>query len=513
MVSYGSMRHPRTAEEGYAELVRWARELSLLASCEELLSWDEDTYMPRAGVANRGDQLALLAGIHHERATDPRIGEVLGELEGSPLARDSTSPEAANVRELRRRYDRWTRRPRKLVEEIVRTIAFAEQEWGAAFLDGDHTRFEPWLQRIVDLKRSEAEALGREGPPYDALLEEFEPGARGDDLARLFAALEKDLLSLAGRIAGASRRPRAGILRREFPVERQRIFGEAIATALGFDFHRGRLDVTIHPFFARIGPGDCRIATRYSADNFRQGFFAIIHEVWHALYEQGLDPAHHGTPAGEAACLGMHESQARLWENVVAKGRPFWEHFFPLAREVFHETLHDVSLDEFHFAVNEAAPTFIRAQADEVTYNLHVIIRFGIERALIAGDIRARDVPAAWNEGYRRHLGITPSNDREGCLQDGHWSSGMFGYFPTYTLGDIFGAQLLARARAEVPDLDGGFSKGDFSGLLGWLREKVHRHGHRLPAAKLIEEATGEPPAHRHLVEMLERKYGGLYGL
>jgi carboxypeptidase Taq len=403
--------------------------------------------------------------------------------------------------------------PKKLVQEIVKAVAFAEQEWGAAFQDSEFSRFAPWLEKVVALKRREAEALGYEAEPYDALIQEFEPGARSADLERLFADLKRDLPPLLDRLRGAPRQPRAGILRRDFAVERQRVFGEAVATELGFDFQRGRLDVTIHPFFSPIGPGDVRIATFYSAGDFSRGFFATIHEVGHALYEQGLDPAHAGTPMGEASSLGLHEAQARLWEDLVGRGRPFWERFFPLAREIFHDTLHDVSLDEFHFAVNAVAPTFIRFQADQVTYNLHVLIRFEIERALIAGDLQARDVPAAWNEGYRRHLGIVPANDREGCLQDGHWGAGMFGYFPAYTLGDVWSAQLFAKACGELTDLDARIARGDFSSLLGWLRDRVHRHGSRWSAPRLVEEATGGVPSHRPLLSLLERKFEALYGI
>ncbi len=503
----------RTADDSYEELIRRAREISLLASCEELLSWDEETHMPSGGVENRGNQLALLAGIHHEKATHPRIGDLIREVEGSALVRDPLSPQAVNVREIRRQHDRKTRLPRALVEEIVRTTAFAQKEWSVAYQDDDFSRFEPWLEKIVTLKRAEADAVGWERSRYDALLEDYEPGAKSHDIAALFQALQRDLVPLSARIASAPRRPRTGILRRDFAIDRQRVFGEAVAAELGFDFHSGRLDITLHPFLARIGPGDIRIATRYSPDNFGQGFFAIIHEVGHALYEQGLDPKCHGTPMGEAASLGMHEGQSRLWENIVGRSRAFWEHFFPLAREIFHETLHDVSLDELHFAVNHVAPTFIRSQSDEVTYNLHVLLRFELERSLLAGDLKARDVPAAWNEGSKRLLGIVPPSARDGCLQDGHWSAGMIGYFPTYTIGNIFAAQLYAKAVADTGGFDAQFARGDFCGLLAWLRDKVHRHGHRYPAARLIEEATGSLPSPRPLVEWLLRKYGELYGI
>jgi carboxypeptidase Taq len=318
---------------------------------------------------------------------------------------------------------------------------------------------------------------------------------------------------LVGAITASGRRPRHELLRREYPVDRQQVFGQAAAAAIGFDFNAGRLDVTTHPFCSGIGPGDCRITTRWNLHDFGEGFFTILHEVGHGLYEQGLDTAHHGTPAGEVPSLAVHESQSRLWENLVGRSRAFWEHFFPRARQVFHAALMDVSLDAFHFAVNEVEPSLIRVRADEVTYNLHVLVRFELEEALVSGDLRPADVPAAWNESYRRHLGVVPANDAEGCLQDGHWASGQIGYFPTYTLGNLFAAQLFARAAEDVGDLGGQFARGDFTGLLGWLQARLYQEGGRYPAPRLIEHATGSPPDHHPLVHALRRKYGELYGI
>jgi carboxypeptidase Taq len=501
------------ARAAYDELIRRAREQTLLASCAELLGWDEETYMPRGGVGNRADQMALLAGLVHEQATDPRMAELLAVLEDAPAGDDPESPTAVNVRELRRTYNRLTRLPRLLVEDIVRTTSFAQQVWTEARQNADFAPVRPWLEKIVALKRREGEALDGQVSPYDALLDEYEPGARSQDLARLFAALRRDLLPLVAAIAGARRKPQVALLHRAYPIERQRVFGETVAAALGFDFQRGRLDTALHPFFSTIGPGDCRITTRYNLQNFSDAFFGILHELGHGLYEQGLDPAHHGTPMGEAVSLGMHEAQARLWENTVGRSRPFWEHFFPLARQVFHDTLADVSLDAFHFAINHVAPSLIRVQADEVTYNLHILVRFELEQALLSGDLPAADLPGAWQEAYRYYLGITPANDAEGCLQDGHWAAGLVGYFPTYTLGNLFAAQLFARASEELGDLNAQMAGGDFSGLLGWLRDKVYGQGHRYPAAQLIEHVTGSPLEHRPLVQALEAKYGELYGI
>jgi carboxypeptidase Taq len=502
----------RRSQAAYAELIRLTREESLLESCAALLAWDELTYMPRGGVENRGDQMAFLAGLQHDRATDPRIGELLDIVEGSSLVRDPQSPTAVNVREIRRLFDRTIRLPRSLVAEMARVTSLAQQKWLEAIEDDKFAHFRPWLEKVVTLKRREAECLGHESA-YDALLDEYEPGASHKELAVLFDSLRQELVPLAAAVTHAKRQPNTTILHRNFPLEKQRLFGEEVAAAVGFDFHRGRLDATPHPFFSTVGPGDCRITTRYSPQDFSDGFFGILHEVGHGLYEQGLDPEHYGTPMGDASSLGIHESQSRLWENLVGRSLPFWKHFYPRARKMFPEALQDVPLDEFYFAINAVESSCNRVRADQVTYNLHILIRFELEQALVTGDLQAGDLPDAWNEAYRHYLGVTPKSDAEGCLQDSHWSGGLFGYFPTYTLGNLFAAQLFARASVELGDLQESFSQGDYAGLLGWLREKVHRHGQRFSAAALVEHATGSPPDHRPLVTMLRRKYGELYGL
>jgi carboxypeptidase Taq len=501
------------SQAAYDELITKSREESLLGSCTSLLGWDEQTHMPRGGVEHRGNQMALLAGLHHEKATDPRIGELLETLEVSGELGEPKSVAAVNVREIRRMYNRLTRLPRSLVEQIARTTSLAQQEWIDARQASDYARFRPWLEQIVTLKRQEAEFLEPEGDLYDALLDEHEPGAKTQEITSVFDALQRELAPLVEAISNSPIRPDVSILHREYPLDRQRVFGEAVAAAVGFDFECGRLDPTAHPFCTKIGPGDCRITTRFSLHDFSESFFGILHEVGHGLYEQGLDRAHYGTPMGDAVSLGVHESQSRLWENAVGRSRSFWTHAFPLAQRIFHEALHDVSLDAFHFAVNEVEPGNNRVRADEVTYNLHILARFELEQALLNGDLKAYELPGAWDEKYRRYLGVTPKDDAEGCLQDIHWSAGLFGYFPTYTLGNLFAAQLFAKACADLGDLNEPFARGDFAGLLGWLREKVHRQGHRYPSALLIAHATGAPPDHRPLVNALRSKYGKLYQL
>ncbi len=499
--------------ESYDELIRRSRERGVLASCASLLGWDEQTYMPRGGGAHRGQQLALLAGLQHERATDPAIGGLLGEVETSAVVAEPESIESANIRELRRSFDRQTKLPRTLVEELARATSRGQQEWVVAKREKDYAKFRPALEAIVKLKREEARCLSTGGELYNALLDEYEPGANCQDLAALFDALRPELVSLVGKIEGSGRRADKSILQRDFPVDRQRLFGETAATALGFDFERGRLDTTEHPFCTGIGPGDTRITTRFDARNFSDSFFGILHEVGHGLYDQGLDPAHHGTPMGEAVSLGIHESQSRLWENIVGRGRPFWDYWYPLARRVFRESLAAVPFDDFNLAINEVEPSLIRVRADEATYNLHVLIRFELERALIDGSLPLGDLPTVWNEKYRHYLGVVPRHDSEGCLQDIHWGAGLLGYFPTYTLGNVYAAQFHAQAVSDLGDLSGAFSRGDFTPLLGWLREKIHKHGQRYRATDLVRRVTGSAPDHRPLVRALREKYEALYNV
>ena len=501
------------ADQAYAELMRRVREETLLTSIEALLEWDEETYMPPGGVENRSEQLALVAGLLHERGTDPRFGELLNAVEGSDMLADPAAPPAVNVRALRREYDRYVRMPRALVEDVARTTALAQQAWASARAAADFQRFRPFLERIVELKRSEAECVGYAEDPYDALLEDYEPGLRSTVIARLFDALRRELVPLAGRIGGAKRQPDPSVLRRHFPRDRQRRFGETVAAAAGFEFGRGRLDLGVHPFCSGIGPGDCRISVRFDDRDFAGGLFTILHEVGHGLYEQGLDPAHYATPMGETPSVGIDEAQARFWENRVGRDRGFWDHFYPRARELFPESLGDVPLDEFHFAVNRVVPSLIRVHADEVTYNLHVMIRFDLERALLSGAIGVADLPEAWREAYRQTLGVTPRGDGDGCLQDGHWADGLIGYFPTYTLGDVFAAQLYARAEAELGVLGEQFGRGEFKELVRWLGRRVYQQGGRYPSARLIEVVTGSPPDHRPLIRILKAKYEELYAL
>jgi carboxypeptidase Taq len=504
---------PTAADNAYADLIRRVKDAGVLASCASVLDWDEQTYMPRQGSAYRAEQMALLARLGHEMLTAPEIGQRLAEVEGSDVVRDLDSVPAANVREIRRHYDRAVKLPKELVEELARVTTRAKMAWVDARKAKDFGQFRPWLERIVQLKREQAAAIGFSGVPYDALLDEYEPGATTAEITRTFAALRADLVPLVAAIVGSGKASKRDLLQREYPVDRQEIFGQAAAAAIGFDFSSGRLDRTAHPFCSGLGPGDCRLTTRYNERHFNESFFGVLHEAGHGIYEQGLDPEHFGTPAGSAASLGIHESQSRLWENQVGRGRPFWEHFFPRARQVFFDALSDVALDDFLFAVNDVRPSFIRVEADEATYNMHIILRFELEQALVAGDLKPADVPGAWNEKFRQSFQLTPPDDALGCLQDIHWSMGGIGYFPTYTLGNLYAAQFMEQARRDLGDLDGDFRRGDFGRLKGWLNEKIHRHGQRFRAGDLCRRVTGRPLSHQPLLNYLRGKYAPLYGI
>jgi carboxypeptidase Taq len=496
-----------THDLAYAELVRRSRDKTLLASCLQLLGWDEEVSMPRAGVRHRSEQNALLAGLIHDRGTAPDYDDLLSTVEGSSLVSDPDSPQAVNVRELRRDYDRERRLPRRLVEEMARAHALASQAWAEARKNNDFKSFAPWIDRVFELAREEADAVGYVGERYDALLDNFEPGMTSDRVSALFTQLETQLVPMVASLRDKLETAPDDVRTREFPVDRQRAFMEIVAKALGFNMESGRLDVVQHPFCSMIGPGDVRIGLRYLPNNFAGGFFALVHEVGHALYDHGLDPEQYGTPMGEPVSLGIHESQSRLWENYVGRSHGFWRHFYPQLQTTFHESLRDISLDTFRQAVNRISPGLIRVQADELTYNLHIVIRFEIERALLSGNLVAADLPGAWNELYTRRLGITPPDDTTGCLQDIHWSEGLIGYFPTYTLGNVYAAQLFAAAERALGPLEEAFAEGDFTTLRTWLGENVHRHGRRYKPAEIVELATGSAPDPSALIETLSRRY------
>lgn len=501
------------AKELYKELTERIKEVVLLGSCEALLGWDERVYIPRNGSEHRANQLSYLAGLAHKKFTDPKIGELLSELEQTDLIKDEYSDEAVNIRELRYDYDKAVKLPQKLVEELSHTATMSQGVWAKARGQNDFATFLPYLEKMIKLCREKAECYGYKNEAYDALLNEYEPGSSVEFVSNVFSGFRDELVALVAAIGNSAKKPDMSLIENRYPVELQEVFGKSASAAIGYDFASGRLDVTAHPFCTGIGPGDTRITTRFNPNHFGQALFGILHESGHGIYDQGLPAEHYGTPRAEAVSLGIHESQSRMWENQVGRGKPFWKHFFPRAQQMFPELLGHVSLDDFYFAINDVRPSLIRVEADEVTYNLHILLRFEMEHALIKGDVPVKDAPAAWDEKFQKFFGITPPTVGDGCMQDVHWSAGYFGYFPTYTLGNLYSAQFFAKAKEQLPGLEDKFAIGDFTDLKKWLNENIHTHGRKYRAAKLVEVVTGEKLDHTYLMKYLKTKYSELYNL
>lgn len=493
----------------FEQLCQHVRETALWESIQALLEWDERTKMPEQAGDFRAEQITQVSGLVHRRHTEPRVGEWLQQLE-TP-ASDLHSDSATTIRQLRRDYNRRVRMPQALVEAITRESILGQQAWVLARAENNYAAFAPHLTKMIGLKREQAQAIGYSEHPYDALLDEYEPAARTSQVALVLSALRKELAPLVANIVQSARRPDESLLTRHFPVDAQESFGRQVAQALGFDFRRGRLDVTHHPFCSSMGPHDCRITTRYDAHYLPSAFFGTLHEAGHGMYDQGLRADQYGLPPGTYVSLGIHESQSRLWENFVGRRRSFWSHFLPLAQQSFPAALSDVKLDDFYFAINAVRPSLIRVEADEATYNLHIIIRFELEQALITGELSVAELPAAWRQKYRENLGIEPPTDADGVLQDIHWSAGLFGYFPTYTLGNLYAAQFFEAADRDLGGLDAQFERGEFQPLLAWLQNNIHRHGQCYTAAELGSMISQQPLSPRSLMSHLRDKLEPLY--
>lgn len=487
-------------------------QTAYLGALGNLAAWDQRTFLPPKGHGYRAEQLATLALIMHERSTNPRIGECLEILESSDMVADKLSTEAINVREWRRENDRLTRIPSSLAENLARATAEGETAWETAREKNAWEKFAPYLKRIVKLTKEKADAIGYESEPYDALVEDYEMGETTESLLKLFGQLKRPLVELVARISKSDVQPNETILHRSYPLEAQEEFSYIVATRLGYAFNAGRLDESAHPFTIGIAPGDVRVTTRYNESYLPSALLGTIHEAGHGMYEQGLLEDHFGTPRGQTVSLGMHESQSRLYENFVGRSEPFWRWAFPIARKRF-SSLSDVDFDEFLLALNAVKPSLIRVEADEVTYNLHIILRFEIEVALLRGDLSVSDLPEAWNEKMAAMFNLVPKTDADGVMQDVHWPAGLFGYFPTYSLGNLYAAQLFRTIQQKIPSLDADFESGDFSKLLEWLRKWVHEPGSSYSPKELISRATGEPPNAKYLIDYLEEKFGSLYRL
>jgi carboxypeptidase Taq len=495
-------------------------EIQRINSAASLLSWDQETYMPPKGGEARAEQIATLQGLAHERLVSPELERELTKWIDPATGRivetpgDSwDEPSRSLLREVWRDFSRAKKLPSEFVKRLSRECSLAQQVWAEARRKSDFRMFLPNLRTVVALKREEAGYLGYTASPYDALLDLYEPGSTAAALKPLFDALKARLLPLLNRVMASPVKIDDAVLYRSYDTSRQLEFGRLVLTAMGYDFERGRLDLSAHPFTTSFHPTDVRVTTRVYEKELPVCLFSCLHEGGHGLYDQGLDPRYYGTPLGDSLSLGIHESQSRLWENCVGRSRPFWRFFYPLLQQTFPEQLGGIEMEQFYAAINRAKPSLIRVEADELTYNLHIMLRFEIEQDLIEGRIQVEDLPALWNRKMQDYLGVAPGTDADGVLQDVHWSLGSFGYFPTYTLGNLYAVQFYDQARLEIPDLEVQIESGQLIGLRRWLEQKIHRWGRMFSPDHLVQRVTGKSLSPEPYLTYLERKYGELYRL
>jgi len=490
-------------------------EIKALSEAAAVLGWDQQTYMPPGGAESRAAQMEALSKVIHAKMTGPDTARLLGAAEATVRGEDPDSDDAALVRVIRRDFDQATKMPEALVAELAQVTALAHGHWAQARAASDFGHFAPWLSRILDLTRQAADHLGHGGERYDALLDQYEPGMTTADARALFDALKPDTVALVKSIAALEPNAvDASVLAREYAEDRQLSFGESVIKALGYDFGRGRQDRALHPFCTSFGSGDVRITTRFDPNFLPMALFGSIHETGHALYEQGMTRRYPGGGLGEAASLGVHESQSRLWENLVGRGRPFWQGWYPRLQAAFPEALDSTSESDFYRAINKVEPSLIRVEADEITYNLHILLRFEMEVDLLSGALSIADAPDAWNSKMEQYFGLTPPDDASGILQDVHWSAGLIGYFPTYTVGNVLSVQLYAKADADLGgQLDAQIEEGEFAPLLGWLGENVHQWGRKYLPKDLVRRAAGGPLDPAPYLGYLQAKFGDIYGV
>jgi carboxypeptidase Taq len=500
-------------EQKLAELKKRLATVSDLHRASALLGWDQQTYMPPKGASARSEQLATLDKMAHELFTTDEIGVLLQDLTPYANSLPYDSDEASLIRVTQRDYDKARRIPPELVEEISRTSALALEAWTQARKESNFKLFQPLLEKIVTLEIQEANYLGYKEQIYDALLDQYEPGMLTSQVETIFADLRQDLVPFVHAVIANSDRVDDAVLHREYDEQKQWDFGVSVIKQFGFDFAEGRQDKSVHPFTTGFGLGDTRITTRVDHNFLPTALMGTMHECGHALYDMGYRLELDRTPLEGGASLGVHESQSRMWENLVGRSRGFWKYYFPRLRETFPTQLADQNVESFYRAINKVKPSFIRVEADEVTYNLHIMLRFELEIALISGKLKVADVPEAWNAKMKEYLGIVPPNDAQGCLQDIHWSGGSFGYFSTYSLGTFFSAQLWDQAVRAMPTLPAQIERGEFAELLAWLRTNLHQHGRKFTLDELARKITGEPLQTRSWVRYAKTKFGEIYGV
>lgn len=486
-------------------------EIADLGGAAALLGWDQHTYMPRGGIEARVRQMTTLQALIHERSSDPRLGEDLAALEAR--AGELADVDRRLLRVVRRDYDQSVKLPAELVRRKADATGRAMDAWMQAKPAGDFAAYRPHLETVFGIVREEAEALGYEDQPYDALLGLYEPGMATRRVQELFGRVKEVLVPFCREIFERSDEVDDSFLYRSFAPDAQWELGLRVLRSMGYDFEHGRQDRSPHPFTTGFGIPDVRITTRVHEHDFRAALFGSIHEGGHALYEQNIDPAFDRGPLATGTSLGIHESQSRLWENLVGRSLPFWNRWFPDVKELFPVALESVGFQAFYRAINRVKPSLVRVEADEVTYSLHVFIRFELELELLSGALKVADLPEAWDAKVEAYLGIRPPSPTEGCLQDMHWADASVGYFPTYALGNLYGVQIFNQVRQELPDLDERLSTGDCAPLKDWLTERVYRPGRSLDPGELIVAVTGEPLSPEPFLAYVKAKYGEIYDL
>jgi len=488
-------------------------EIADMRAAAALLRWDQNTYMPPGGSEARALQLATLSRTAHDWFICDEIGELIEDLEGRASDADYDSFEASFLRVARREYDRQRKLPSELVAELSKATSLGQLAWQKARAASDFAQFQPHLAKILDLSCQKAEALGFQDRIYDALLDEFEPQMKTAQVERLFGELKAGLVPLVQAVAGRNDAVDDSIFSQEFDVDKQWDFGLEVINRLGFDFQHGRQDLSAHPFTTSFSPSDVRLTTRLASNKFKMALFASIHESGHGMYDQGFDRAFDRTILSDAASLGVHESQSRMWENVVGRSRGFWTFWLPRLKVVFPRQLEGIGVEAFYQAVNRVEPSLIRIEADEVTYNLHIMLRFEIENLMLEGKVPVSDLPELWNTKMQEYLGIVPPDDALGILQDVHWSMGYIGYFPTYTLGNLLAAQFYNRAISEQPDIPAQIEQGQFAPLFDWMRAKIHKPAAKYTPAELVERVTGGPIRTGPFLDYIREKYTEIYCL
>ncbi|SHK26918.1 carboxypeptidase Taq [Rubritalea squalenifaciens DSM 18772] len=488
--------------DAYNSLVALNQEITLIGTTASTLGWDQETYMPEGAIAHRSKQLAYLSGKAHELRTSDQYRSLLESCEDETHLNPTI---AANIREWRHHFDRATKLPKELVERNSETTSLAKPAWAKARKDNNFAEFAPHLHKLLDLAREKAELWGYEDEKYDALLSGYERGAKTSDIAAIFDQFQPGITQLAKEAVEKCQANPARTIDGNFPVEQQQILNREVAESIGFDFNNGRIDTTTHPFCTTLGPQDVRLTTRYYPNDFTASLFGVMHETGHGLYEQGLPASEFGLPSGNSVSLGIHESQSLLWEAHVGRSRSFWNRWFPRAQELFDD-LKDWSLEEFLYSINQAKYSFIRVDADEATYDLHILLRFNLERRLLNGDITVEEVPDAWNALFQEMFGLTPPSDTKGCLQDIHWSMGGLGYFPTYTMGNLNASQLF-NAAIKDSSIKTAYEAADFKPLLDWMRREIHSKGSTLLPQELMKSASGETTNPEYHLAHLKKRF------